>query len=115
MWIKREQYDELLNAAAKNHMLELANKGQLLLMRDLKDEIQRLKDRTDREQQRADSALQTMVAHKTGVAVPMPQVAPSNEDVDPHAEDSIVVDELRDRVKKEGAMAVLLEDHRVTS
>ncbi len=115
MWINRERYDVFLQAQAAFQAIDRANKAALQRIEDLKAEIVILKDRTDREQQRADSALQTMVAHKTGVAVPMPQVAPSTEDIDPHAEDPIVVEELRERIRKGDPLKVLLEEHEATS
>ena len=115
MFIKRERYDTLLQAMCITSQLKAELARSQARISDLQTEVQLLKDRTDREQQRADSALQTMVAHQTGVAVPMPQVAPSNEDVDPHAEDPIVVEELRERVRKGNPLKVLLEEHEATS
>ena len=115
MWINRERYDSMLQKAAAYDELHRRFVQTLKDNEILRTENALLKDRCDREQQRADSALQTMVAHKTGVAVPMPQVAPSNEDVDPHAEDPIVVEELRERIRKGDPLKVLLEEHEATS
>ncbi len=115
MFIKRERFEQLVTAEAAFAAIERALVEANRRIEELKTDTQLLKDRNDREQQRADSALQTMVAHKTGVAVPMPQVAPSTEYDDPHAEVPSVVEELRERARKEGPLKVLLEEHEATS
>lgn len=109
VWIKRDRYEELLRKEATNDHLIGQLKNAELRDRDLKEEINRLHSRNDREQQRADNALQTMTAHKTGIAVPTPFVAPSAEDIDPHSEDPVLVEEIRERAKKEGIMSLLVD------
>ena len=74
----------------------------------LEDRLNLALDRQDREQQRADNALSTVFAVKTGVQPDAPPVAPSLPELDPHAEDDAVVEEIRQNIKDKGPIETLL-------
>ena len=85
MWIERSVYEGLIKRALMGDISGDRIQDLKAQLNDLKDELQLQKARVDREQMRADSALHTMTAQKTGIAVEIPFVKPSvNEEQDPH-------------------------------
>ena len=109
MIIKRINWETLVAKAAAYDELHRRLVAALKQNEETKLENNALKTRCDREQQRADNAMQTMVASKTGIAIPAAPVAPSAEEIDPHSEDPGLVEELQKDIKKRGPMAVLAQ------
>ena len=110
-FISKDEYARLVRLSTLGQTVSDTISGLRARVEELKEELRLARDRCDREQMRADSSLHSMVRNSTGYDVPAAPVAPSTADVDPFAEDSNVVEEMREIIRKQGA-AQLLEQSR---
>lgn len=109
MWIERNAYEGLMRRALQGDIAGDRIADLKAQLNDVKDELVLQKERVDREQIRADSALHSMTAQKTGIAVEIPMVKPSVDEPDPHEEVPNIVEEMRVDIRERGAMTVLEE------
>ncbi len=107
MWLSKDEYSRLVKLATLGQTASETIGGLRGRVEELKEELRLARDRTDREQMRADSSLHSMVRNQTGVDVPAAPVAPSTADIDPFAEDPTVVEEMREEIRKHGVLHLL--------
>lgn len=102
MWISKQRYLELVGRESGEIILEL--RRQVIR---LEEQLKYSLDRADREQLRADSALDRIAVTK-GLEPISPAAAPSSADGDPHVEDAVLVEEIRQSIKNVGPLETLM-------
>ena len=102
MWINRNRYEELIGRSSGELILELRRQ-----VAKLEDQLRLALERADREQIRADTALDSVNALR-GLAPVSPEPRPSVEDLDPHQEDPAEVEAIRHDILNRGPAEVLL-------
>ena len=107
MFMWKEEYSRLVKLATLGQTASDTIASLRARITELKEELKLARDRTDREQMRADSSLHSMVRNQTGVDVPAGPVGPSTADVDPFAEDPEVVEAMREEIRKHGVVHLL--------
>ena len=107
MWISKDEFSRLVKLATLGQTASDTLTSLRGRVEELKEELRLARDRTDREQMRADSSLHSMVRNNTGVDVPAGPISLSTTDVDPFAEDPTVAEEIREEIRKHGTVHVL--------
>ena len=102
MWISKARYLELVGRESGELILELRR-----YVSKLEDQLRLALDRADREQLRADTALDTVGITK-GLSPVSPAPKPSTMDEDPHIEDAAIVEEIHQSIKNVGPIETLL-------
>lgn len=102
MWISKKRYLELVGRESGELLLELRRH-----VTKLEDQLRLALDRADREQLRADTALDTVGITK-GLSPVSPAPKPSTMDEDPHTEDDAIVEEIRQSIKNVGPLETLM-------
>ena len=102
MWINRNRYEELIGRSSGELVLELRRQ-----IAKLEDQLRLALERADREQLRADTALDVVGSTK-GLAPVSPATKPSTMDEDPHAEDAAEVESIRRDIIDRGPTEVLM-------
>ena len=102
MFIRRERYEELVGRESGELVLELRRQ-----VTKLEEQLRLALERADREQMRADTALDTVGAVR-GIAPVSPAPKPSTADVDPYDEDPAEVEAIRQDILRDGPVEVLL-------
>lgn len=102
MWITRAYYEKLVVGNRDDMVMELRRQ-----VARLEDQLKHALDKADREQTRADNALDN-IAVQHGIAPVSPAPAPSAADADPFAEDPVEVEMIRQEIKERGLVETLL-------
>ena len=102
MWLSRRRYEQLIHRESGELVIELRRQ-----ITKLEDQLRLALDRADREQLRADSALD-VVGSTRGLAPVSPPSKPSTMDEDPHAEDAAEVESIRRDIIDRGPVEVLM-------
>lgn len=100
MWVSRTRYEQLIADAKPELILELRRQ-----ISELKEAVRLGGERVDREQQRADNALDSVALVK-GLERVSPPVKPSVPEDDPYAEDSAIVEDIQQSMRDGGLGAV---------
>ena len=100
MWISRSKYEYLIRNSSGELILELRRQ-----VTKLEEQLRLSLERVDREQQRADNALDSVISTK-GLGPISPPVSPSAPEQDAHAEDPVEVERLQ-QLYKEGGLNAL--------
>jgi len=107
MWLNREAFQALTESATRGRVqgeLIAELRGQIT---ELKDSLRLALDRADREQQRADTALDTVAGVRAGIQPVSPPPARSTNEPDPHEEDAAEVERIRQDIIDRGPVDVL--------
>ena len=106
-FLSKDEYTRLVKLAMLGQTASDTLASLRARVTELKEELRLARDKTDREQMRADSALHSMVRNNTGVDVPAGPISPSTADVDPFAEDPEVAEAMREVIRKHGPFGLL--------
>ena len=102
MWLSRQRYEQLIHRESGELVLELRRQ-----ITKLEDQLRLALERADREQLRADTALD-VVGSTRGLAPVSPPPQPSVDDLDPHQEDPAEVEAIRQDILNRGPVEVLM-------
>ena len=106
MWLSRQRYEQLIHRESGELVLELRRQ-----IAKLEDQLRLALERADREQIRADTALDSVNALR-GLAPVSPEPRPSVEELDPHQEDPAEVEAIRHDILNRGPVEVLLSTRK---